>query len=139
MASELMAIVSDVMGRPWRWGEADCCASACDVFLRLHGVDPMQPLRGACASREEAGRVIGAMGGMTAMVERLTAAAGLVRTDDPQPGDLGLTAERPEGRALCICVSPDRWAAKTARGFAIIGPAERAWALRRNQPSLGTA
>jgi hypothetical protein len=126
----VMAAVSEVMGRPWKWGEADCCAAACDVFLRLHGIDPMQPLRGVCASREEAGRVVGAMGGMIAMVDRLTAAAGLMPTDAPVAGDLGLTAERPEGRALCICVSPDRWAAKTARGYAIVSAAERAWTCR---------
>ena len=126
-----MALVSEIMGRPWKWGEADCCAAACDVFLRLHGIDPMEPLRGACASREEAERVIGAMGGMIAMVDRLTARAGLVRTDAPQPGDLGITAERPEGRALCICIAPDRWAAKTARGFAVVSMAEGAWTCRQ--------
>ena len=129
--AEVMVVVAEVMLRRWKWGEADCCTSACDVFLRLHGVDPMKPLRGACASREEAERVIGAYGGMLAMAERLTAAAGLVRTDAPQPGDLGLTAERPEGQALCICVSPDRWAAKTARGFAVVDAAEGAWTCRQ--------
>lgn len=35
------------MLRPWKWGEADCCTSACDAFLALWGVDPMAELRGA--------------------------------------------------------------------------------------------
>lgn len=128
--AEVMGVVADVMRRAWAWGEADCCAAACEVFRRLHGVDPMGALRGACQTREDAERIIASHGGMVAMVERLTAAAGLVRTDAPRPGDLGLTFERPEGRALCICVGFGRWAAKTARGYAIIGAAERAWTCR---------
>lgn len=126
-----MAVVAEVMGEPWRWGERDCCAAACEVFRRLHGIDPMGALRGGCGTREAADLVVAAHGGMTAMVARLTASAGLVPTDAPVAGDLGLSAERPEGKVLCICVGHDRWAAKTARGFAIIGAAERAWTWRR--------
>ena len=126
---DVLAAVMDVMSGPWVWGQRDCCAAACEVFRRLHGIDPMADLRGVAATREEADRIVSAYGGMEAMAARKLAEAGLVATDDPQPGDLGLSPERPEGRVLCICIEPGRWAAKTARGFALLGPAERAWTL----------
>ena len=126
-----MAIVAEVMSDPWRWGERDCCAAACEAYRRLHGVDPMADMRGIAATREEADRIVCAYGGMEAMAARKLTEAGLVETVDPRPGDLGLSHDRPEGRALCICVEPGRWAAKTARGYAILGAAERAWSCPR--------
>lgn len=122
-----MTVVLAVMATPWRWGERDCCASACEVFRRLHGFDPMADVRGLCGSRAEASAFVAAEGGMAAMAARRLAAAGLVEATDPRPGDLGLSAERPEGVVLCVMVEGGKWAAKTARGFALIDGVERAW------------
>lgn len=125
----VLVVVEDVMLRPWAWGVADCCAAACDVIARLHGVDPMAPLRGAYASGPNALQVIEDQGGMVGMVRRLAGAAGFVQmpVGQARPGDLGLTRSRPEGRALCVCVGPDAWAAKTLRGYALLDAADFAW------------
>ena len=125
MAS-VMDVVLAVMTRRWEWGVADCCTAPCDVFARLHGVDPMASLRGVYSSRSSAEIVITGMGGMVAMAERLAARAGL-RDGIGGEGEIGVSGERPEGRVLCICVG-DAWAAKTARGFALIRGVDRAWA-----------
>lgn len=89
----------------------------------------MGDLRGVAATREEAERIVSAYGGMAAMCARKLAEAGLVETNAPRLGDLGLSAERPEGAVLCIMVEGNLWAAKTARGYALIRAVDRAWTL----------
>lgn len=135
MARELtpaavMAVVDDVMSEPWAWGATDCCASACDVFARLHGIDPMQAVRGSYSSAMGAVRLIQSWGGMVAMAEGLAAAADLSASDGAT-GDIGLSApgfaEGPEGRALLICIQPGAWAGKAMDGFVILPNAERCW------------
>lgn len=131
-AAVVIEAVEAAMLRPWAWGVADCCASACAVFDALHGVDPMAGLRGSCADAEGAAAVIEAEGGMVEMVRRRTAEAGLAQVPlaEARPGDLGLSRSRPEGRALCICVEAGAWAAKTPRGYAMI-EADMAWSCPR--------
>ena len=128
----VLEAVEAAMLRPWAWGVADCCASACSVFAALHGIDPMGDLRGACADAEGAAAVIEAEGGMVGMTRRRTMEAGLVQVAvaEARPGDLGLSRSRPEGRALCVCVEPGAWAAKTTRGYALI-VADMAWTCPR--------
>lgn len=62
---------------PLVWGVSDCCACACDVFLALHGVDPMTPLRGAYRSERGAKVAIARRGGWLAMTRALADQAGL--------------------------------------------------------------
>lgn len=123
-----MEAVIAVMDRPWEWGRSDCCASACDVFERLHGIDPMRGLRGRYASRGEAEALIAARGGFAAMAASLASLAGL-RTGCGAPGEIGLSPEGAAsgGRCLMIRTGPLGWAAKTARGFALVPEAELCW------------
>ena len=128
----VLEAVEAAMLRLWVWSVADCCASASSAFDALHGIDPMGDLRGTYADAEGAAAVITAQGGMVEMVRRRTREAGLIQINlaSAQPGDLGLSRSRPEGRALCICVEPGAWAAKTARGYALI-QADMAWTCPR--------
>lgn len=128
----VLEAVEAAMLRPWAWGVADCCASASSAFDALHGIDPMGDLRGTYADAEGAAAVIAAEGGMVEMVRRRTAEAGLIQValGEARSGDLGLSRSRPEGRALCVCVEPGAWAAKTARGYALI-EADMAWTCPR--------
>lgn len=125
MARVILAEVVDVMARPWSWGEADCCASAYEVFRRLHGVDPMAALRGTYSSRRSANRIIRSFGGFEAMTARLAAGAGL-REGLGEPGEVGssVAADR---WSLVICVSAGQWAGKTVTGFRTIPAVERSW------------
>lgn len=130
-AAEVLRVVDLIMGQPLIWGASDCCTAACDVFLALHGVDPMAPLRGAYTTGSGAWRAIQSYGGHVAMTEALAAAAGLVPASDGEPGLIGLSHEGAAvglgGRALLICIQPGEWACKTGNGFGLVGSAERAW------------
>ena len=125
----VMAVCLEVMDRPWRWGAADCCTAACDVFSRLHGVDPMQPLRGRYSSRVGAMRLVTQEGGWLTMGEKLARRAGLVASEGGA-GDIGVI--RAEGQlALGICLAPGVWAAKDEAGMATVPEFVRAWACPR--------
>jgi len=115
----------EVMDRPWAWGFADCCTGACDVFSRLHAIDPMQPLRGRYRSKIGAYRIIRQMGGFVTMAETLAREAGL-REGAGDPGDIGV-AEHDGGLALVIAVAPGVWAGKTLTGMTTGAVAVRAW------------
>lgn len=135
MAGELtpasvLAEVDRIMSARWKWGHADCCTAASDVFNALHGIDPMSPVRGAYDSLGGAARLIRNWGGFVSMAEQMARIAGLT-VSAGQPGDIGLsppgTADGPERRALLICIQPGHWAAKTGLGYEIQPTAERCW------------
>jgi len=114
--ARVMEIALDVMDRPWQWGAADCCTATCDVFLRLHGIDPMRTLRGTYATKREALKIIASFGGFGSMVEALARETGLVETD-ARPGAIGATAE-----SLVICARPRVWLGKTEHGLTTVPP-----------------
>jgi hypothetical protein len=124
MAGIVMGHVLEVMDRPWKWGEADCCTAACDVFLRLTGIDPMASLRGKYATRHEANTIIQAMGGFEAMAVTLAERAGL-QPSDGRPGDLAVGCPSGGVESLVICVSPGVYAGKTRTGVVTIPSAKR--------------
>ena len=123
----VMAVCLDVMDRPWRWGAADCCTAACDVFLRLHGVDPMAPLRGRYSSRVGALRMIALEGGWQAMAQGLADRAGLVASGG-RAGDIGLIRVG-DTLALGICTEVG-WVGKSEQGLAS-SEMVRAWSCPR--------
>ena len=119
--ARVMAVAMDVMDRPWEWGAADCCTSACDVFLRLYGTDPMAPLRGRYRTQREAQRLIAGYGGWGRMADALAAGSGLVRCD-PREGAIGVSEH-----GLCIAVSPWAWLGKTEHGLSTLRDVERCY------------
>jgi len=124
-AHRVMEIAEEVMDRPWRWGEADCCTAACDVFAALTGVDAMASLRNRYSTDLGAYRHIVRAGGMLALASRLADEARLVRVDTNfRAGDLGVSlpgaAVGPDGHALAICVGTDLWAVKGLRGMSLV-------------------
>jgi len=121
-----MQAVLAVMNRPFVWGTADCCTSACDVFLRLWGVDPMQPLRGLYASKDEATAIIRARGGWRRMAQGLADAAGLVGGCG-EAGEIGLVRLN-DGFALGVALGHGQWAGPVDGGFQTVGPAVLSWA-----------
>lgn len=127
---EVMEVVDRIMSVEWVWGTADCCASGCDVFAELHGIDPMARIRGAYASAGDAARLIKTWGGFPAMVEALADQSGLIISEG-LPGEIGLSAPYdsggPDGRSLLICIEPGAWAGKTQFGYGVISTAERCW------------
>lgn len=122
-SNAVLGAVLDVMDRPWCWGAADCCTAACDVFERLHGIDPMRSLRGLYVTRTGAARIIAQRGGFVAMAEGL--AVGL-HASIGKPGDIGVI-EMDNGPALAICIARRQWAGKTETGFTTVPDFLRCW------------
>lgn len=130
--SAVMAEVDRVMSVRWRWGSADCCTAACDVFAALHGRDPMAAVRGSYGGAVSAARLIRTWGGFPEMAEALARAARLVQSNG-RPGAIGLSAPGdaggPDGRAMLICIEPGAWAGKSELGYTILPNAERCWCI----------
>lgn len=128
MARLLADHIRDGAGKPFSWGEADCCLFACDWVLARRGVDPMATWRGTYATRLGVYRRINKSGGFLAAVTLEMEAAGLMRTNDPQPGDVGVV-QGPQGPVLAIR-TPTGWACKAERGLIVaMFPFVRAWAV----------
>ncbi|RWR31360.1 hypothetical protein D2T31_05005 [Sinirhodobacter populi] len=122
---QVLTAVDAVMSRPFEWGVCDCCTAACDVFLRLWGVDPMADVRSQYMGLRGAAALIRENGGFPALVESVLAPIGL--TPGHQIGGLAMTLE---GRgSLLICIQPGQWAGKTLNGFALVSRADRGWHL----------
>lgn len=120
-----MTAVVDIYTGPLVWGRADCCTCACDVFARLHGVDPMAPLRGLYSTEAGALALIRSWGGWRRMTARLAAMAGL-RGGAGAVGELGLVRQ-PSGYTLAICVGRNQWAGRIDGGFETTGSVVVSW------------
>lgn len=120
-----MQIALEVMDRPWEWGVADCCTSACDVFWRLHGIDPMASLRGRYSTEKGAARIIRRRGGFLNMARGLAAEAGL-QESGAVPGAIGVVVVQ-DSAALVICSGPRLWHAKTLTGITTVPEVVEAW------------
>lgn len=122
--ARVIAACLDVMDRPWQWGAADCCTAACDVFIALHGIDPMARLRGRYDSRMGALRMIAAQGGWHRMAGGLARDAGLVDGNGGE-GEIGLIVS--DGN-LCLGVSTGAvWIGKSLNGFSSVPNCVRSW------------
>lgn len=124
--ADALAAVMDAYDAPFGYGAADCCTAACAAFARLHGIDPMEPMRGGYTSGRGATRLIGRQGGWAAMTARLAQAAGL-RECDPVPGALVLTRLHDGRQALGLALAPAQIAVKTKTGFETVAEHDVAW------------
>lgn len=61
--ARLGAHIQAASGRPFVWGEHDCCVWACDGILAMTGVDPMTELRGRYLTALGAARALKAFAG----------------------------------------------------------------------------
>ena len=114
----------EAMARPWEWGAADCCTAACDVFMRLHDIDPMEPLRGRYDTRLGAMRLIAQEGGMIAMATRLAGCAGL-QPGSAAAGEIGVIVTQGQ-LALGIGLGC-AWVGKSKTGMATVPECVRSW------------
>lgn len=117
--------VVDVMAGPIVWGASDCCTAACDVFQRLHGVDPMAPLRGVYTTEAAALRLIRSRGGWLRMCRGLAVAA-LLAPGRGEAGELGLLCNG--GRfTLAVGLGGGWWAGRIEGGFATTQGMVESW------------
>lgn len=118
MAGELIdAAIEAAMHRPMVWGACDCVLAAGAVYAAVHGVDPFAAFRGTYATADEAAGIVLAGGGPVMMFSRTMRAAGAVAHAVPQRGDLALAVSTEWiGRAVAVCVGPNRFVSKGLRG-----------------------
>lgn len=100
--ARLDAAIEAARARPFQWGAMDCSIFAADVVLALTGRDFAESFRGRYSTRAEAVALLGARGGLEAVV------TGFLGQPLPtallaRRGDV-VMVETPEGRALGICV-----------------------------------
>lgn len=131
MAAVLKALSAHLRAgavRPFAWGECDCCSWVCAWIAARRGVDPMASWRGTYRTCLGAARNIHRGGGMLTVVCRAMAAAGLVPTEDPQPGDVALV-KTAQGEALAIR-TPTGFACKAPAGIVVAHfPVLAAWSV----------
>lgn len=56
--TRLVGVIDKAAGKPFVWGEHDCCLFACNCIEAMTGVDPAAPFRGKYRSRGEAVRAL---------------------------------------------------------------------------------
>ena len=125
----VMATCMEVMDRPWEWGAADCCTAACDVFLRLYGVDPMAQFRGRYSSRVGALRIIAQAGGFIDLAQGFARSSGLVASDG-RVGDFGVILT---GDEMAFGIRTEfGWVGKSEGGLAVVSNFKGSWACHQS-------
>ena len=124
----LRAFLREGAALPFVWGGRDCALWACDWILAERGIDPAADLRGTYASGLACARLLRDAGGLPALAGRLAARAGIIETDSPEAGDVGVI-ETKIGAYLAVSTGA-AWAIKAADGIAFT-PARpaRMWAV----------
>ena len=119
---------------PFIWGESDCALVVCDWVHAVRGVDPGASLRFAYGTAGELQRLTGFFTDPLGVVTPLMVAAGLLKTDAPSRGDVGmLLRPRAPGNATphaALCLG-DVWAVKSETGVTAYRPTKilRAWSV----------
>ncbi len=75
---------------PFVWGESDCMMEVADWVRRRTGFDAGGLWRGRYADQDGCRALIRAAGGFVPAMRATASAAGLVETDGPQRGDIGV-------------------------------------------------
>lgn len=104
---ELMnAFIDSRRGKPFVWGENDCCLFACDCVLAMTGTDLAAAYRGQYQTALGAMRAIKPHGGVYGAFENAASAYGIEQRPAAyaQRGDV-VTTETEHGPALGICLS----------------------------------
>ena len=106
-ASRLVAQVEAARQKPFAWGVADCCLTACDMVQAMTGVDPASHFRGRYSTKAGAFRALRAYAGggllETAMRIGTDLAMPEVQPMSAQRGDVCLV-DTLQGPALGICL-----------------------------------
>ncbi len=110
----------DVARRPWDWGKRDCCTFPADWCIIAGHPDPMAFIRGTYGSEAEA-LALAKDPGLLKLATRGYASIGLMRTKQPETGDVAVI-RRPTEDGLnmaCAIRSGDRWVTLMERGLVV--------------------
>jgi len=99
-------------GRRFALGQHDCGLIIADWIERVTGRDPAAPVRGRYHDEASLIALAGPLG-LPRLFDRLLREAGLMRTDDPQLGDVAI---------LSVMGTDPRGAIRTASGYVMAAP-----------------
>jgi len=118
MTVTLADYLKGASGRPFVWGECDCCLFAADWIKQKKGLDVAWPHRGTYSDNMGAARLLCTSdnGTLSGFLQPRMMAAGFVLTDDPREGDVAVLRLPIHGETVGIRTRLKRWAFKTERG-----------------------
>lgn len=116
--ARLGAFLREGAGLPFVWGQRDCSLWPCEWIGAERGIDPAEHLRGTYNTAMACGRILRGAGGLPTLAGVLAARAGLLTTDHPEAGDVGLV-EFLDAPLMALCTGP-KWAIKTKDGLVIV-------------------
>lgn len=135
--TELSRFLTLWFGRPFAWGDSDCCLALADWVIAARGLDfdPADHLRGMYDDIVSCNRLTGFLRDPVAVIEGCAARVPLARTDDPAPGDIGLVQVVRGTRLNTVGAirtpHPGQWAAHAPWGVSAGRPAAvlAAWSV----------
>ncbi|WP_437871515.1 DUF6950 family protein [Methylorubrum extorquens] len=116
--ARLNTFLREGAGLPFVWGQRDCSLWPCEWIKAERGIDPAEHLRGTYDTALACARIQRDAGGLPALAAHLAARAGLLTTDAPEAGDVGLV-EFLDAPLMALCTGP-KWAIKTKDGLVIV-------------------
>jgi len=116
MSMTLADFLKGASGRPFVWGECDCCLFAADWVLARTGQDPAAGWRGRYDTKARASQIAHRAGGLAHHVAAQFSGLNIAKTDAPDEGDVGVLVLPFHGQIVGIRTSLGRWTFKTQRG-----------------------
>ena len=121
-----------IASQGWEWGDRDCLLWLATWAERVTGIDGGAEWRGRYRTAIGCARVMRKSGGFDACIERGAMAAGMVETDKPSPGSVGIVRAMTSRGVSDVggIYTGTRWAVLTGRGV-VSGPFEyrRVWSF----------
>lgn len=87
---DIADFISAEVQKPFRWGETDCVSTANRWVENTTGLSPLDWVGRHYLNEFEAMQILQAHGGLALLVNRSMRAVGIVKTNDPHVGDVGL-------------------------------------------------
>jgi hypothetical protein len=115
---ELQEFLRDSAKKKFDWVSCNCGFWVCEWIKLVTGNDPVDDIRGRFKTASGFRRFVMSSGGNEAFSCSIAKRAGLVGTDRPMLGDIGLVATG-DGATMAIKLDADKWACKTLDGIAI--------------------
>lgn len=125
MAALLVVTLTEFLrlmaGERFVHGETDCAMTLANWVRAQTGTDPAKTLRGRYRTRLGWVRIVKRAGGLVTLVDGMAVGAGMTRTDEPRPGDIGVVDIPGVGQAGAI-KTQNGWAMKLDDGVSVGQP-----------------
>jgi hypothetical protein len=115
---ELQEFLRESAKKKFDWVSCNCGFWVCEWIKLVTGNDPVADIRGRFKTASRFRRHVNDTGGNEAFSRSIAERAGLVETNNPNIGDVGLVATG-DGATMAIKLDADKWACKTLDGIAI--------------------